>query len=107
MGHLRLGRLPKIRRWAEVVNLLDTGAPDPAQLAAAVINAADHRLRQLAHDEGLGYTFWLLTRIAWAARGQDFINDLARLGLTANPNTSSLQFIALGYVFTELMLMAP
>lgn len=94
MGHLRLGRLPRTRRWTEVINLLDLAALDPAELAAAVAAAADHRLRQLAKDEGLGYSFWLLTRIAWAAGGQDFVNDLAQLGLTVRPDTSSLQFIA-------------
>jgi hypothetical protein len=56
MGHLRLGRLPKTRRWTEVINLLDTGTDDPATLADAVIRAAEHRLRQLAHDQGWATT---------------------------------------------------
>ncbi|MDA1128804.1 MAG: hypothetical protein O2913_08905 [Chloroflexi bacterium] len=94
MGHLRLGRLPKTRRWTEVINLLGDPALDPPSLAAAVISAADNRLRQLANDEGLGYSFWLLTRIAWAARGPGFVEDLARLGINVNSNTSSLQLIA-------------
>ncbi len=53
MGHVRLGRLPKTPRWIEVINLLDTAAPDPAGLAAAVVRAAEFRLRQLANDEGM------------------------------------------------------
>ena len=88
------GRLPKTRRWIEVINLLDDPALDPSSLAAAVVSAADSRLRQLASDESLGYSFWLLTRIAWAARGPDFVEDLARLGINVTPNTSSLQLIS-------------
>lgn len=94
MGRLRLGRLLKTRRWTEVINLLDAPALDPSSLAGAVVFAAEGRLRQLANDEGLGYSFWLLTRIAWAARGPDFVADLARLGINVNSNTSSLQLIA-------------
>jgi hypothetical protein len=94
MGHLRLGRLPKTRRWAEVIDLLDVGADGPAALADAVIRAAEHRLRQLARDQGLGYNFWLLTRVAWAARGQDFVESLSALGINVGPDASSLQVIA-------------
>jgi hypothetical protein len=94
MGHLRLGRLPKTRRWAEVIDLLDAGTDGPAALADAVIRAAEHRLSQLANDQGLGYNFWLLTRIAWAARGQDFAESLSALGINVSPDASSLQVIA-------------
>ena len=78
MGHLRMGRLPKTRRWTQVVDLLDAGSLDTGALAAAVFEAADYRLRQLANDQGLGYSFWLLTRIALAARGNTFVEDLSR-----------------------------
>ena len=94
MGHVRLGRLPKTPRWIEVINLLDRAAPDPADLAAAVVRAAEFRFRQLANDEGMGYSFWLLTRITWAARGQSFVEDLSRLGITVSPSNSCLQFIS-------------
>ncbi len=94
MGHLRMGRLPKTRRWTQVVDLLDAGSLDTGELAAAVFEAADYRLRQLANDQGLGYSFWLLTRIALAARGNTFVEDLSRLGITTDPGLSSLQFIA-------------
>ena len=87
MGHLRMGRLPKTRRWTQVVDLLDAGSLDTGELAAAVFEAADYRLRQLANDQGLGYSFWLLTRIALAARGNTFVEDLSRLGITTDPRT--------------------
>jgi len=94
MGHQRLGRLPKTRRWQQVVELLDTGPEDTAGIAAAVVLAADRRLRDLAGDPSPTYCFWLLTRIAWASRGQDFAGDLAKLGIEAADGASVLTFIS-------------
>src|SRR5712692_3950092 len=39
MGHIRLGRLPKTRKWQEVVGLVDAGA-DTAGIAAATLDAS-------------------------------------------------------------------
>ena len=94
MGHLPLGLLPKIRRWAEVIDLLDAGTNGPVALADAVIRADEHPLHQLANDQGLGYNFWLLTRIAWAARGQNFAESLSALSINVSQDASSLQVIA-------------
>lgn len=94
MGHNRLGRLPKTRRWAAVMGMLDILHPDPAAIAKAVAEASENRLRELTNDPGLGYSFWLITRIALAARGQDFVGDLAKLNIKASPNASTLEFIS-------------
>lgn len=94
MGHMRLGRLPKTRRWQQVVELLDTAPEDTAGIAATVVLAADRRLRDLAGDPSPTYCFWLLTRIAWASRGQDFVGDLAKLGIEAADDSSVLTFIS-------------
>jgi hypothetical protein len=94
MGHLRLGRLPKTRRWNEVVDLLDNSPQDTSGIAAAVVIAADSRLKALAADQTLGYTFWLLTRISWASRQPDFHDTLARLGIQTDANTSVVAFIS-------------
>ena len=87
MGHLRMGRLPKTRRWTQVVDLLDAGSLDTGALAAAVFEAADYRLRQLANDQGLGYSFWLLTRIALAARGKHLRRGFVPVGHHGGPRT--------------------
>ena len=94
MGHNRLGRLPKTRRWVEVVELLDTSPEQTSAVASAVVEAADNRLRRLANDPALAYCFWLLTRITWAARGPGFFDDLSRLGIDATPGSSALTFIS-------------
>jgi hypothetical protein len=93
MGHLRLGRLPKTHRWAEVVDLLDLSPRETQAVAAAAFAAADNRLRQLANEPGITYCFWLLTRVMWAARGP-FIADLKQLGIDAVPDTSTLTLIS-------------
>lgn len=94
MGHLRLGRLPKTRRWNAVMNLLDAEPSDTAGVARAVVNAADNRLSRLGHDEALVYCFWLLTRITWAARGPQFRDHLADLGIEVSDSTSALGLVS-------------
>ncbi len=94
MGHNRLGRLPKTLRWREVVGLLDDEHLAVDTLAAAVLRAADHRFRRLVDDPTLGYCLWLLARITWAARGENFSDDLGALGIDANALTSPVALIA-------------
>lgn len=94
MGHLRLGRLPKNLRWREVVALLESSPGDTAAVARATIVAADRQLRSLSNDPSLAYCFWLLTRVTWAARSNDFIAQLADLGLASGADTPTLAFIA-------------
>jgi hypothetical protein len=94
MGHNRLGRLPRTRRWSQVVALLDVPSATASELAAATANAANSRLAQLGSDQSIGYCFWLLTRIAAAARGATFARDLGALGITVSSNSSALTVIA-------------
>lgn len=94
MGHDHLGHLPKTLRWTRVMDLLDASPNDTAAVASAVAKAIDFRLRRLGKDQGLGYSFWLLVRIAQAARTQDFIGNLARLNVAADPGLSTIQFIS-------------
>jgi len=44
MGHIRLGELPRTRKWAQVVGLIEGGAGS-AQVANATITAAERGLR--------------------------------------------------------------
>jgi hypothetical protein len=94
MGHLRLGRLPKTRRWLAVMDLLDTAPFDTANVARAVVEAADPRLSTLVHDPSLVYSFWMLTRIAWASRGSDFVIALRHLGLHLDGDSTVFALIS-------------
>lgn len=94
MGHLRLGRLPKTRRWREVVELLYSSPDDTGAVARATALAAERRLRALASDPSLTYCFWLLTRIAWASRSPSFAEELTDLRVALAPEESVLTFIS-------------
>jgi len=94
MGHLRLGRLPKSRRWSEVIELIDARPEDPAGIAAAVVQAADRQLRELADDPSVGYCFWMLTRVASASRASSFADELARIGLSVRDDEPLLTFVS-------------
>src|SRR5688572_5541455 len=96
MGHVIVGSLPKTLAWRRVVDLLSRGdghlqVDDVARLTAT---AAERRLKQLRGDPSLGYCFWLLTRLASAARGDQFTVDLRQLGIESRPNDTALQLIA-------------
>ena len=60
MGHLRLGRLPKTRRWSEVVDLLEADPTDAARITSATVVAAEAHLQSLPRNDSLTYAFWLL-----------------------------------------------
>jgi hypothetical protein len=93
MGHLRLGRLPKTRRWAGVFALLEGENVSPEALARATATAAQEQFAALEGDQAINYCFWVLVRIATAARGDDFIGELRRLGVQNPQITSGLGFV--------------
>ncbi len=64
MGHIRLGELPRTRKWSQVVGLIEGGA-GTAQVASVTINAADKGLGLAAKDQGVVETIWLLSRMAF------------------------------------------
>ena len=94
MGHTRIGRLPRTAKWLAVVGLLQAPRLDAPAVAGATVAAADRRLRELRGDPSLAYCFWLLTRLASAARGPDFVEALGVLGLEARPTDSVVGFVS-------------
>ena len=94
MGHTIVGELPKTRRWQQVFHLLQEPDTDPSMVASATVRAAEKRLTQLRGDESLTYCFWLLTRLAAAARGADFQSDARQLGINVRPGDHVLTLIA-------------
>lgn len=81
MGHTRLGRLPRTRKWQEVVGLVAAGA-DTAEVAAATLDASKHGLEDAAHDPALLHSFWLLTQFPLCARKADFVAELGKIGVS-------------------------
>ncbi len=95
MGHIRLGRLPRTIRWRGVVGLLDHAPDDIPAVARAATTAAQHWLSSLATDSSLTYCFWMLVRLASAAREDDFVGGLRTLGIEAAETDSALGFVTL------------
>ena len=80
MGHVRLGILPKSRKWNQVVDELRLGAEIDV-VAASAADAAETALQSASNDPAFLHAFWLLTQVPLAARGPNFADDLRRLGV--------------------------
>jgi hypothetical protein len=93
MGHVRLGILPKSKRWRQVVEELRLGA-DIDEIAALAAEAAETSLRAASNDPAFLHSFWLLTQVPLAARGPNFVEDLARLGISVADRPSLMSIVA-------------
>ena len=61
MGHVRLGVLPKSRKWQQVIEQLRLGA-DVAAVAGLAADAAEASLQGASNDPAFLHAFWLLTQ---------------------------------------------
>jgi hypothetical protein len=93
MGHVRLGVLPKTRKWNQVVDELRLGA-EVDEVAAYAADAAEAGLQAASNDPAFLHAFWLLTQVPLAARGPDFAHDLRRLGLRVPDQPSLMDVVA-------------
>jgi len=92
MGHIRLGNLPRTRKWQEVVRLIQNGA-NSDQVANATISAAEQVLGTAADDTGLVETIWLLTQLPLAARAQNFPEALRRVGIQVSDSPTLMEVV--------------
>jgi len=92
MGHLRLGNLPRTRKWQDVVGLIEGGA-GTAQIANATISAAERGLNLAAEDRGLVETIWLLTQLPLAARKDNFATALRDAGLDVSDSPGLMEIV--------------
>ena len=92
MGHVRLGNLPRTRKWQQVVALIEGGA-GTAQIANATITAAEDGFILAAEDKGLVETVWLLTQLPLAAKSDNFAQALQSNGLDVSSSPSLMEVI--------------
>jgi hypothetical protein len=92
MGHIRLGELPRTRRWDQVVELIVRDG-DAAAVAAAALAAAEAGFKQAADDEGLGRATWLLTQIPLAARDPNYLDRLRATGISVEQTPGLLDIV--------------
>jgi hypothetical protein len=81
MGHIRMGRLPKTRKWRQVVQLLDSPKSSSSEVAASVAKAAEDFFSKTKSDPALTYSYWLLTQITYRSRKDDYLGELRTIGL--------------------------
>src|SRR4051794_14989337 len=92
MGHIRLGVLPRSRKWQQVIEELRLGS-DVNTIAAAAADAAEAAFQRASTDPAFLHAFWLLTQIPLAARGPAFAADLRRLGLAVGEQPSLMEVL--------------
>jgi|AACY02.3.fsa_nt_gi hypothetical protein len=78
MGHIRLGVLPKSKRWHDVVALIEGDGSSQA-VARAAGNAAQAALKSAASDPVFAEALWLLVRLPLAARDPDSADGLTEV----------------------------
>lgn len=93
MGHIRLGELPRTRKWSQVVALIRRDG-DVADIAAASLDAAASGFRLAADDAGVAWTTWLLTQLPLAAREPNYEQRLAALGVEVSGAPSLIELVA-------------
>ncbi len=92
MGHIRLGNLPRTRKWLQVVALIEGGA-GAAQIANATMTAAEQGFKLAAEDKGLVETIWLLTQVPLGAKSDDFGQALQNAGLDVSDSPGLMEVV--------------
>lgn len=102
MGHIRLGSIPKSRSWTAVVASLAGSAPSPTteadlapvplvpDVARKALTAARAGITKAKRDEGVAYTFYLLTQVALASRDDKWLERLKELGLSLSADSATI-----------------
>jgi hypothetical protein len=100
MGHQRLGTIPTSQKWTEVVEKVARGGPEGTathhvpEIAKRTLEAAEAGLQRAVDDEGLRFTFYLLTQLVLAAREDDWRQRLDDLGIHLTDDSSLFDFTA-------------
>lgn len=104
MGHQRLGTIPTSRKWAAVVaevtgagaagGAASSAAESVADISSRMLEAAEEGLRLAIDDDGLRYTFYLLTQVVLAARESDWRLALGELGIQLSDDASVFDLTA-------------
>jgi hypothetical protein len=92
MGHTRLGRLPRTRKWQDVIRLVGAGA-HTADIAAATLDASQRGLETAARDPALVHSFWPLTQFPLCARQGDFVEQLAKIGVSVTDEPTLMELV--------------
>jgi hypothetical protein len=90
MGHIRLGKLPRTRKWKHVTGLLEIGS-DVFTVADASLPAAKIGLAGAADDPGFLHTLTSIFRFLESSGSKEIDANLNREGYS-QPDKAPLQF---------------
>ena len=93
MGHLRLGTLPRTKKWKAAVELLGAGS-SVEEIAEAAAEASARDLGKAQEDATFQYVTQLLAELPLRARGPGFESYIRELGLAADSTTSVAGLLA-------------
>ena len=93
MGHIRLGTLPRSKKWREVVDLIATDA-SVEKIAEAAADASDKDLLRASGDPRFQFVSDLLVRLPLLARAPGFEVALADLGIDGSELASVTGLLA-------------
>lgn len=79
MGHIRLGTLPRSKKWRDVVGLLESG-DNVLAVAEAAARASDLDLSRASDDPRFQFVATLLVQLPLMARAPGFTGALDELG---------------------------
>ena len=105
MGHTRLGKIPTSRKWRTVVATVSsssgsTGGVSPTlagevrSISQQALDAAEAGLKQAIDDDGLNYTFYLLTQVALAARDASLEARLQQHGISPDSDLTLFDLVS-------------
>ena len=104
MGHIRVGRLPKVRGWKQVIALLDSFDSSSSEIAAATARTAKEFFAERSTDPALVFSYWLLTQITSRARSENFVMELNKIGLDISNVGGALDFLGRIASFTRAQI---
>lgn len=82
LGHIRLGRLPKTRKWRSVFEVLEVGNADPEAVAISVAVAAERDFADLHTTPGVvGDGLWVISLLGEFSTSADARDALLHLGV--------------------------
>jgi hypothetical protein len=92
MGHERLGRLPKTRKWRRIVAdiaLSSTSDSSAKEVIEKTVEAIDNRFRNIHLDPGIQDVFSFLLSITIVSRSESPYENLASLGIDLHGNPAT------------------
>ena len=93
MGHIRLGTLPRSKRWQDVVGLIDSNVPIE-RIARAAAEASELDLSRASRDPRFQFVCALLVRLPLLARSPGFDDALDDLGVGSGALSSITGLLA-------------